>query len=72
MSPKTTELKLEEELSDFKEEVKNVRCKIQSLQEDLTKLNSQMVEYKLLCEHKEEELRRFRLMFPDICKPPTR
>lgn len=72
MFPKTTEIKLEEELSDFQGEVKHVRIKIKSLQEDLRELKSQMVKYKLLCEQKEEELRRFRLMFPDICKSPRR
>ena len=72
MSPTTTEIKLEEELDIYRQEVKHVRCEIQSLQEDLQKLKSKMVKYKLLYDEKQEELRRFRLMFPDICKPPTR
>lgn len=72
MSPTTTEAKLEEELSSHKEKIDNVRYKIEAVQIELRGLKSQMIEHKLAYEQKEEELRRFRLMYPDICKPPTR
>jgi|GEM_PF-6735911 flagellar biosynthesis chaperone FliJ len=72
MTPITTEEKLEEELASYKDDLDNIRFKIDSLRNDLRNFNDEMVKYKLLCEQKEEELRRFRLMFPNICKPPTR
>jgi len=70
MTPTTTEEKLEEELTEYKADLEDVRSKLDSLKKDVRKLNNKMVKYKLLCEQKEEELRRFRLMFPNICKPP--
>ena len=70
MFPTTTEEKIEDELNSYKTDLKDIRFKVNSLKKELNKLENSMVKYKFLYEQKLEELRRFRLMFPDICKPP--
>jgi predicted nucleic acid-binding Zn-ribbon protein len=66
--PPTTEEKLEEELSIHKERLENVRYKILAIQSKLSDLEDQLVGFKLAFEQKKEELRQFRLMYPNVCK----
>jgi len=71
MSPTTTEAKLEEELNLIKEDLEDVEFKIEYLQSQIRKLRSKKVGFRVALDEKKEELRRFRHMYPNICKPPT-
>jgi len=72
MSPITTEAKLEEELALLRESLKDIEIHIEHLRSKIRTLKSKKVGIRIAFDEKAEELRRFQLMYPDICKPPVR
>jgi tRNA(Phe) wybutosine-synthesizing methylase Tyw3 len=72
MVPTTTEEKLEYALSIAESELDNAKYKMKCLRAEISKHENTLVECRINRDNLVEELRKFRLMYPDICKPPTR
>ena len=71
MSPVTNEARLEEELSLAKQNLEETRLKIRAIQCELERYQSELMGCQLEVATKTEEIRMFRSMYPNICKPPT-
>lgn len=63
MSQTTTEAKLLEEIETFSQDCDDARSKIKHCQNELDRLLSTLLECQINLSNKEEELRRFRLMY---------
>lgn len=68
MSPTTTEAKLEEELALAKENLDEVKAYIRVVKNELEKLCTKQIEHQVSYDHKAEELRVFRAMYPSMCR----
>ena len=68
MSPTTTEAILEEELSIITDKLENIRTHIRYSNLELQKLFDKQVEYLQESSLKMEELRKFRAMYPSVCR----
>lgn len=71
MSPTTSEDELEAILEDKEEILKFVQLKIQSIKKKLTDAEEDFVSARLELDKVKEELRKFRLMYPSLCKRRT-
>ena len=71
MPPVTNEARLEEELSLAQQNLEETRLRIRALQCELERYQSELMGCQLEVSKKTEEIRMFRSMYPDICKPPT-
>jgi hypothetical protein len=68
MSPSTTEAVLEEQLKLAEESLIETQTKMKLLRNEMNKVETQLVEDRMKRDNIVEELRRFRLAYPSICR----
>lgn len=67
---KITEAALEEQINSLQEDISHIQSKLKLLRQEVVAVETELVANKIECDNLREELRRFRLMYPSICKPP--
>lgn len=71
MSPTTSEDELETFLKDKEDALNDLKLKISIIRKELLDVESEYVDARLQFDKIKEELRRFRLMYPKLCKNRT-